>query len=319
MSFIVSLGEWLRKITKAFTTASIDGKVITLVRHNGTIVTLTTQDTTYSDATQSTSGLMSASDKALLDAIPITYVKSTGDLSTNSLTRTSASGKVAYALQPGTGGATSDQEVCDFGWNATLKHGAYLGLRSSSHITSPGIFDLSACDGIRHVKLIGSPDGNLTWNGNNVLTTANGLSLSGGVLSGNVTKPTPTIGDNSQEIATTEFVNNYTKDLVEGTLTRVLDPTQVSYSYVFKMNHIGFLKFEQNVPSATAGWTSYHVLTSSIKPKKLVIAIAYHQGSPSGACTLQFDTDGKLYLRTHGGPAPSNTYFRGCVVFPVDE
>ena len=69
MSFISSLGEWLRKVSKSFMSATISGKTITLTRHNGDTVTLTTQDTTYEQASQSTSGLMSATDKSKLDGI----------------------------------------------------------------------------------------------------------------------------------------------------------------------------------------------------------------------------------------------------------
>jgi len=69
MSFISSLGEWLRKVSKSFMSATISGKTITLTRHNGDTVTLTTQDTTYEQASQSTSGLMSADDKKKLDDI----------------------------------------------------------------------------------------------------------------------------------------------------------------------------------------------------------------------------------------------------------
>lgn len=45
MSFIASLGDWLRKITRSFASASISGQNITLTRHNGDTVVLTTQDT----------------------------------------------------------------------------------------------------------------------------------------------------------------------------------------------------------------------------------------------------------------------------------
>lgn len=69
MSFISSLGAWLRKVSKSFMGATISGKTITLTRHNGDTVTLTTQDTTYSDATQSEPGLMSVNDKKKLDGI----------------------------------------------------------------------------------------------------------------------------------------------------------------------------------------------------------------------------------------------------------
>lgn len=53
MSFISSLGEWLRKVSKSFMNASVSGKNITLTRHNGDTVTLITQDTVYTHPTTS--------------------------------------------------------------------------------------------------------------------------------------------------------------------------------------------------------------------------------------------------------------------------
>lgn len=47
----------------------IDGKTVTVTFKNGTIETFTTQDTTYSEATTSTAGLMSASDKTKLNGL----------------------------------------------------------------------------------------------------------------------------------------------------------------------------------------------------------------------------------------------------------
>ena len=48
---------------------SISGKTITYTKADGTTGTLTTQDTTYSAATQSANGLMTAADKKKLDGI----------------------------------------------------------------------------------------------------------------------------------------------------------------------------------------------------------------------------------------------------------
>ena len=71
-SFRVILGK-IRKfftdIKAAVTGLSISGRTITWTKADGTTGTLTTQDTTYSAATQSTNGLMSAADKKKLDGI----------------------------------------------------------------------------------------------------------------------------------------------------------------------------------------------------------------------------------------------------------
>ena len=71
MSFIANLGYWLRKISRSFSDVSINGRNITLTRHNGDTEVITTQDTTssYSPATSSADGLMSSTDKSKLDGI----------------------------------------------------------------------------------------------------------------------------------------------------------------------------------------------------------------------------------------------------------
>ena len=71
-SFKVILGK-IRKfftdIKAAVTGLSISGRTITWTKADGTTGTLTTQDTTYSAATQSANGLMTAADKKKLDGI----------------------------------------------------------------------------------------------------------------------------------------------------------------------------------------------------------------------------------------------------------
>ena len=72
MIFIAYTGlvsAWLDKIRNSFTSATISGKTIKLTKHDGTEITLTTQDTTYNPATAQTDGLMSATDKDKLDGI----------------------------------------------------------------------------------------------------------------------------------------------------------------------------------------------------------------------------------------------------------
>lgn len=183
MSFISSLGEWLRKVSKSFMSATISGKTITLTRHNGDTVTLTTQDTTYEQASQSTSGLMSAEDKAILDAIPSTYAVKYGSLTDNPIIRTSQSGREANIINIGSDLTNPDtSETFDLGWNYVNRDGALLGLRSSSYSTEPGYFKLYARDENRQSILQGTPNGELTWRGNQVITiidtattTKNGL------------------------------------------------------------------------------------------------------------------------------------------------
>lgn len=58
----VDIGDYVSNI-------EINGKTVTVTFKNGTIETFTTQDTTYSNATTSAAGLMSAADKKKLDGI----------------------------------------------------------------------------------------------------------------------------------------------------------------------------------------------------------------------------------------------------------
>lgn len=54
------------------------GRTVTVTKGNGTTSTFTTQDTTYSAATQSTAGLMSAADKKKLDGLSGDYGSAIG-------------------------------------------------------------------------------------------------------------------------------------------------------------------------------------------------------------------------------------------------
>lgn len=73
-------------------------------------------------------------------------------------------------------GHTSDSDL----------NGAYLSLSGKDRDTFAGSFRLSASNGTEQTILSGHPDGTLTWGSNGVLTTANGLPLSGGTLTGSV-------------------------------------------------------------------------------------------------------------------------------------
>lgn len=57
---------------------TVDGRTITVKRGNNTTSTFTTQDTTYSAATQSTAGLMSSADKRKLDSLSGDYAAAIG-------------------------------------------------------------------------------------------------------------------------------------------------------------------------------------------------------------------------------------------------
>lgn len=71
-----SAGQTINTTYVKSVTAS--GRTVTVTKGNGTTSTFTTQDTTYSAATQSTAGLMSAADKTKLDGLSGDYAASIG-------------------------------------------------------------------------------------------------------------------------------------------------------------------------------------------------------------------------------------------------
>lgn len=71
MSFITSLGDWLRKITRSFASASISGQNITLTRHNGDTVVLTTQDTVNNAFTKIKLGTVTLEPDAVDDTLTL--------------------------------------------------------------------------------------------------------------------------------------------------------------------------------------------------------------------------------------------------------
>lgn len=71
-----SAGQTINTTYVKSVTAS--GRTVTVTKGNGTTSQFTTQDTTYSAATQSTAGLMSAADKAKLDGLSGDYASTIG-------------------------------------------------------------------------------------------------------------------------------------------------------------------------------------------------------------------------------------------------
>lgn len=71
-----SAGQTINTTYVKSVTAS--GRTVTVTKGNGTTSTFTTQDTTYSAATQSTAGLMSAADKKKLDGLSGDYGSAVG-------------------------------------------------------------------------------------------------------------------------------------------------------------------------------------------------------------------------------------------------
>jgi hypothetical protein len=76
-----SAGQTINTTYVKSVTAS--GRTVTVTKGNGTTSQFTTQDTTYSAATQSTAGLMSAADKAKLDGLSDDYGAAIGVATTS--------------------------------------------------------------------------------------------------------------------------------------------------------------------------------------------------------------------------------------------
>lgn len=133
------------------------------------------------DATSDRRGLMTAADKATFDAIPDTYALRTGTLANNPIIRISADERVASFMQHG---YPADSEIVDIGWDWNNRDGSVLGLRSSSHPTQPGYFQLTARDETDSTTLQGTPAGDLTWGGHKVITVADtATSTTAGAMS----------------------------------------------------------------------------------------------------------------------------------------
>ena len=89
---------------------------------------------------------------------------------------------------------TSDTGASKFFGGTGSNDGASLILSGKSRSNLPAQFNLNACDGTTTTSLLGKPDGTLTWDGKDVLTTTNGIKLTGsrGNLAGYETNGTAT-------------------------------------------------------------------------------------------------------------------------------
>ena len=81
--------------------------------------------------------------------------------------------------------APTDDSFIEIEGGTTYDKGAKLSLYGKDY-SNGGQFRLSSHDGTSYKHLVGYPNGDMTWCGNEVLTTANGLPLSGGTLVGNI-------------------------------------------------------------------------------------------------------------------------------------
>jgi hypothetical protein len=139
---------------------SVSGRTITYTMGDGDTHTIKTQDTTYGVATQSADGLMSKTDKGIVDNLPQTYYPlSGGTLNGNKITFTGSSPYI-----------TPDSTAKYLRlYNYSFAGGGSLYLHGKDYSDSPGQFRLNAHDGTNYKSLIGKPDGSLTWGGQDVI------------------------------------------------------------------------------------------------------------------------------------------------------
>ncbi len=104
-----------------------------------------------------------------------------------------------------------------------------------------------------------------------------------------------------------------------GTLTptAVLDTPDASA--VVRMNKIGIYNLNCKLKNgALAGYSTYKLHTSTLKPKRNTIGLLTCQGTTPGGVFLMITTDGDVNLRTTAGQLPdANTYYYGVIIFPV--
>lgn len=132
---------------------------------------------------------------------------------------------------------------------------ASILLNGGESSSNAGEFQLLAHNGTTGRLFIGTPNGTLTWGGNNILTAANynsyALPLSGGTLTGVVNGVTPPVGDDSKKLATTEFVN---------TKASAAAPTGVVQAFAGKTIPRGWLLCDGSAVSRTNYAALYAVI-----------------------------------------------------------
>lgn len=64
---------------------------------------------------------------------------------------------------------TDGGNISLLGGNSSFNNGGALTLYDKGYANNQGNFALQACDGTNTVRLVGKPDGTLTWNGKNIV------------------------------------------------------------------------------------------------------------------------------------------------------
>lgn len=197
MSFITSLGDWLRKITRSFTSASISGQNITLTRHNGDTVVLTTQDTVNNAFTKIKLGTVTLEPDAINDTLTLGVgagIQLSANATNDSITVSgveatqSISGIMSTADKIKLDGITSGAEPNQNAF-AIVK----VGATSVTADTKQDTLNLSAGTGITISPNATTDTVTISVTDNTYAAyshTHEYLPLSGGTMTGNITRKT---------------------------------------------------------------------------------------------------------------------------------
>ena len=115
--------------------------------------------------------------------------------------------------------ASVDNSYLELTGATSSSNGAWLDLHGKDDSSNGGSFRLGANNGTNTVRLVGSANGELTWNGNPVVTNYNGYTFSGAVYA-----ETPSeLTDDSNQIATTEWVQDVVDDKLTEAMRSIID------------------------------------------------------------------------------------------------
>lgn len=125
----------------------------------------------WTAATTSADGFMSAEDKAALDDVPTTYLPLSGGTLSGNLTISQILSFLDTSPIINSGSDTRYLRL-GHGTGSTLySNGSSLYLYAKNNTINPGAFILHAYDGAKRATLEAKPDGKLTWNGEDVLVS----------------------------------------------------------------------------------------------------------------------------------------------------
>ena len=121
------------------------------------------------------------------------------------------------------------------------------------------------------------------------------------------------------KIAMITDIASVVSDYQAGTLTATSILDTPDSSAIVRMNKIGIFNLNCKLKNgALAGYSTYKLHTSTLKPKRNTIGLLACQGTTPSGVFLMITTDGDINLRTTAGQLPdANTYYYGVIIFPV--